>query len=381
MDTSAIISGHKQAILDRWIAKVKEEIPEARNHKKPLLKNSVPHLLDALVDALRSDDARDVVYRSGEHGKERARLTSFSLVQVIREYRLLKETIFSVLDEKGDDIKMRERDGIMYAIDQAAEQATNVFYEERTRELKEAKERAEELSDKLKEQGVFRDRFVATLTHDLRSPLNNTLQLIDLMKDKTPDQKGDFFTNILGKIELSVSKGNKLISNLLDVNNIQSGEPLPLNWNKTNLLQSIKNTVDSYQTDTKDRIVIKSERQEVIDCWDQDALTRAIDNLISNAIKYGEDKSLVTIELLQGNSNTTISVHNYGNPIAPEKLEKLFDLYYRTGEVKGKTGWGLGLTLVQGVAKAHNGQVEVKSSSEDGTTFKITIPRQLEKCT
>jgi len=369
-----IISQNKQTILDRWIQKVKEEIPEADKHDTPVIRNNIPDLLDALIDALNSDDARNIVYRSESHGKERAEQTHYSLPQVLKEYRLLKEIIFTIIDEHGDNIALRERDGIMYAVDQAMEQATSVFYRERTQEIHDAREEAEKLSQQLEEQGVFRDRFVATLSHDLRGPLNNTHQLLELLEDSLPED-GDFVNSVLNKIRLSMERGNQLISNLLDVNRIQAGDPLPLQREERDLLPVISSLLESYGEATRNRIRLASTQDKIISYWDTDALRRAIDNLVSNALKYGADGEDVYLELNQSDAQSIICVRNYGNPIPPKKLDKLFDLYYRTRDVKGKQGWGLGLTLVEGVAKAHGGKVEVYSHPDDGTTFKLILPR------
>ena len=373
MNASSIILSNKQMILHQWVEKVMEKIPEARKHDYPIIRNDVPHLLDALGDALESDDPRKIVYRSESHGKERAHETDYSLVQVLYEYRLLKEVIFTLLDEQSEEIEVRERDGIMFAIDQAMEQATSVFYKERSQETEEARKKAEKLSQQLEEQGLFRDRFLASLTHDLRGPLNNTLQLLELLEERLP-RDDEFVAKVLSKIKLSIERGNQLIRNMLDVNLIQSGDTLPLSREKSDLLPVIQNLLDNYQYKTQRRIRVENNRDEIIDYWDADALRRAIDNLLSNALKYGDQDQEIKISFQQDDRQSKISVHNYGNPIPPEKLERLFDIYYRTRDVKGKQGWGLGLTLVQGVAKAHNGSVEVKSHPDDGTTFSIVIP-------
>jgi signal transduction histidine kinase len=366
-----VIAQNKQSILDRWIQKVKAKIPEARKHEVPIIKNNVPDLLDALVDALKSDDARNVVYRSETHGKERAHETDYSLIQVLKEYRLLKEVIFTVLDEHGDDIELRERDGIMYAIDQAMEQATSVFFQERTQDIEGARAKAEKLSCELEEQGLFRDRFVASLTHDLRQ------QLLELLEESLPDDD-DFANNVLNKIRLSLDRGNQLISNLLDVNRIQAGDPLPLNLQESDLLTVIRDLLNNYKAETRERIHFTSSADRIVAYWDTNALRRAIDNLVSNALKYGTDGNDVQLKLMQDEQQTRITVHNYGNAIPNDKLDKLFDLYYRTQDVKDKKGWGLGLTLVKGVAEAHGGQVEVESDEEKGTLFSLIIPQKAE---
>lgn len=370
------IAENKQLILNRWIARVQENIPGAQKYDTPVLKNNIPHLLDALVNALQSDDSRKVVYRSETHGEERARETDYTLEQVLREYRMLKEVIFEVLDEHGDNIEIRERDGIMYAIDQAVEQSAEIFYEERTRSNQEARQEAEKLSRELEEQGLFRDRFVASLSHDLRGPLSNTHQLVELLEEHLEGMQDEFTKKILSKIRLSVVRGSELISNLLDVNRIRSGEPIPVNLQESDLLEVIQQLVKSFEPSVQRRISIESKEEKVLGYWDAEALRRAVDNLISNAIKYGDNSAQIQLTFEQLNEYISIAVHNHGNSIPPEKQEKLFDLYYRTQDVKNQKGWGLGLTLVQGVAAAHGGSVEVKSHPDDGTTFRILIPHK-----
>ena len=377
MKASYIISENKSSIIERWIAKVRKEIPVAREHDLPILRNNVPDLIEALVDALRSDDARNMVYQSDSHGKERAEETNYSLVQVLHEYRLLKEVLFNVIDEHGDNIDTRERDGIMFAIDQAMEQATGVFYEERTSEIKEARYQAEALSQKLKMQNMFRDRFVATLTHDLRGPLNNTLQLIDLLEEKLPSDDA-FVDKVLDKIKLSIGKGNQLIGTMLDVSRIEAGESLPIDREQGDLMEIVLKLIESFGHDTRSRLKLESNKDTIIGYWDNEAISRAIENLITNAIKYGAEKVDIHVKIDQSNSETVIAVHNHGKDIPKEKLDKLFDLYYRAEDTNGQKGWGLGLTLVKGVAEAHGGKINVESHPEDGTTFYMVIPCQSE---
>ena len=69
-----------------------------------------------------------------------------------------------------------------------------------------------------------------------------------------------------------------------------------------------------------------------------------------------------------------ISVHNEGNELTPEEQHKVFDSYYRSPDSTAQKGWGLGLTIVQSVAKAHGGTAEVKSAEGKGTTFSIVMP-------
>jgi len=367
-----VIRTRKSEILDRWIEKVLEKIPEARQNDLPVIKNSVPDLLDALADALESDDERDVVYESDQHGQERANYTEYSVDQIVREYRLLKETIFSVTDEQGDNLENRERDGIMYAIDQAVEQATAVFSRIHTEKNQKAIEKAEALLKELEERDELRDRFIATLSHDMRTPLGNTQQLADLLQERLASSEDNFIGKALRGIKMSANQGSELINTLMDVNLIQSGNPIPLQKEQSDLLAAIRDSLEGMKPALRERITIDSPHQQVMGYWDTKALRRAINNLVSNAVKYGSKEETISIIIRQDEERTTVAVHNQGNPIPPEKLTRLFDLYYRTRDVKA-AGWGLGLTLVKGIAEMHDGSVAVSSRAQEGTTFTVYL--------
>jgi signal transduction histidine kinase len=101
-----------------------------------------------------------------------------------------------------------------------------------------------------------------------------------------------------------------------------------------------------------------------------------IENLASNAIKYGTPYSIITITLRVVNDHAEIFVHNFGTCITPEDQNKIFTHYSRSisAESSGQTGWGIGLALVKGLAEAHKGSVRVESFKDQGTTFSIRLP-------
>jgi len=91
--------------------------------------------------------------------------------------------------------------------------------------------------------------------------------------------------------------------------------------------------------------------------WDAQAFRRLLENLCNNAIKYGDPTGRVTVTLKDGGDQAELAVHNGGTPISPEDQTRLFEHFARTksAEASGKKGWGIGLTLVKGVAEAHGG--------------------------
>ena len=97
---------------------------------------------------------------------------------------------------------------------------------------------------------------------------------------------------------------------------------------------------------------------------------------MANAAKYSAPGTIVSIKLEKLDGLAKLAIHNEGNPIPVEEQKLLFQPFLRAkaAQDSGKKGWGLGLTLVKGIAEAHGGTVTVESSAEKGTTFTLSIP-------
>lgn len=115
----------------------------------------------------------------------------------------------------------------------------------------------------------------------------------------------------------------------------------------------------------------------IIGWWSPKDLSRAIDNLLSNALKYGDPSKTITVNITEYKERVTISVHNEGNPIPVAEQEAIFQVYRRAQAARqGRVqGWGIGLPLVRGIAESHGGSIDLESTKEFGTAFTISIPR------
>src|SRR5262249_11192075 len=111
---------------------------------------------------------------------------------------------------------------------------------------------------------------------------------------------------------------------------------------------------------------------------DADALEQAILNLLSNAMKYSGTSRQIDLTLEYAGGEAVIRVSDRGLGIAPENQSRIFEKFYRVraAETDFIAGTGLGLTLVQHIAQAHHGRVEVESSPGHGSTFSIRLPTQ-----
>ena len=105
-------------------------------------------------------------------------------------------------------------------------------------------------------------------------------------------------------------------------------------------------------------------------------MKRALENLVGNAVKYGAPDKQIRIKIDEMHERLLLSVHNEGNPIPPEELEDIFQIFQRAIAAKEskKQGWGIGLPYVREVAESHGGSIGVDSADERGTTFLIDIP-------
>ncbi len=222
-------------------------------------------------------------------------------------------------------------------------------------------------------EAEYRNRFIATLTHDLRSPLAAAMtgaELIARAPDKT--EKVRIWAHRIGT---AVERSDRMIKDLLDATRLQAGEQLPLEFEHTDLRPIVGELCDDLTTRHGTRFAVVTEGQ-TSGFWSPDGLRRVLDNLLVNAVKYGDPGQPVTVRMRSLDDRLLLSVHNEGTMIAADDQEKLFVAYHRTSlaRTSGKVGWGLGLTLVKGIVEAHGGIVKVESYPKEGTTFTVDIP-------
>ena len=110
-------------------------------------------------------------------------------------------------------------------------------------------------------------------------------------------------------------------------------------------------------------------------------LRRVIENIATNAVKYGSPDAPITLTLQHTATTIRITIHNEGQPIPPEAQSILFQQFRRTKTAGEQKGWGLGLFLAKNLIEAHHGTIEVESGEGKGTSFIITLPIVLTETT
>jgi signal transduction histidine kinase len=228
----------------------------------------------------------------------------------------------------------------------------------------------------LRAERKLRSQFVAFLAHDLRGPLSaarTAVSLIQRLKAAgAPEQK-----DRAGVVLRNLDRVDRMVHDLLDVEQICAGKHLPLTLAEHDLGAIAREVANDLSADHPGRVVTRVD-EGARGRWDEALLRRAIWNLVSNALKYGAKDAPVEVRVAARSDGVDVTVHNEGAPIPEDKQATLFEPFMRTAGSGAPGGWGLGLTLVRGAAESHGGSVGVDSAPGRGTTFTLRLPRSAE---
>jgi len=225
----------------------------------------------------------------------------------------------------------------------------------------------------------LRGALIANVSHELRTPLSmirlgaETLKRSNKLNEK---QRGEIEDSILREV-LHLSH---LVENVLDVARMQHRQAKALAFAPVYPRELVTGVMTTYESWIRSRgFEVTIEIDDPIDeqLWDRDAVSRALLNLIDNAMKYSGDVKLLHVGLRQSEEHVVIEVKDCGIGIDAADLERIFDPYYRAtfSDTQTRRGAGLGLTLVQQIVLSHGGRIEVESKTGIGSTFRMLFPR------
>lgn len=227
-----------------------------------------------------------------------------------------------------------------------------------------------------KELDQIKSDFVATVSHDLRSPLTlmkGYTTMLQMVGELNEQQKA-----YVQKIISGVENMSRLVNNLLDLGRIEAG--IGLQIEKVMVSQVVDEVLNALQLQaTQKQIELEKEWQStapVIVEGDRALLQQALYNLVENAIKYTPSGGKVSIRLEERSESLVLKVVDTGIGIAPLDLPRLFEKFYRSGrrESYQQRGSGLGLAIVKSIVERHHGRVWVESQLGKGSTFSVELP-------
>ena len=209
-----------------------------------------------------------------------------------------------------------------------------------------------------------RELFLGTVGHDLRNPLQTIVTATQVLA--ASQALGTSERRIVSTIERTADRMRRLIDQLLTFTQGAAGG-VPVHRQPVDLGELVRAAVRELAVNHD--IAVHNELVAPVSL-DPERITQLIDNLVTNAIRYGTGR--VTIRLSREVEHATLAVHNGGAPIPPGQLDTLFDPYRRATSSRG--GVGLGLYIVDQIARGHGGSVHVTSTAEAGTTFTVRLP-------
>jgi signal transduction histidine kinase len=239
------------------------------------------------------------------------------------------------------------------------------------------KEALLEMNNKLYELNASKDKFFSIIAHDLKNPFNTILGLSELLKDETKSGNLETIDEYSDMIYNSAAQTLRLLENLLDWANSQRGKisfnPIPIK------LKELFNEEFSVLNDMAKgkNIELKSSFSDNLTIIaDKNMIKTILRNLISNAIKFTHKNGKVEVKAMAINNQVEISVSDSGIGMTKEIIAKLFriDANQSTPGTENEKGTGLGLVLCKEFIEKHGGKIWVESESGKGSTFKFSIP-------
>lgn len=245
----------------------------------------------------------------------------------------------------------------------------------RTAELTSANYKLVELND-------LKNKFLGMASHDLRNPLANISGYSKFLLDRDKNLNTETRVDFLRRIQMISESMVELLSNLLDISIIESGQ-LKLKLKKDSLQKLIEERVhiQRFFAQKKD-ITLNLEVQEVSEfAFDANRMGQVIDNLVGNAIKYSSRGKAVDIRVWQNGERAQCSVRDQGPGISEQDREKLFKHFQKLSArpTGGESSSGLGLAIARKIVEEHQGTIGVENVPDSGADFFFELPMTLEE--
>jgi len=230
-----------------------------------------------------------------------------------------------------------------------------------------------------KEYEKLKSDMISLMSHELRTPITSINGFAELlaMDDTLPEQTREFLTIIRNESQ----RLTRMINTFLAVTQLERGDKQEVLKIPLKLDDVVRETVSSLQPVAKKKRIRLVEHTPVRlppIAADRSLITRAVTNLVDNAIKYSPERTAITISTALEADSVRVSVEDRGFGIPPESIDRIWEKFYRVardGQEKEESSTGLGLSFVREVVEQHGGNVAVESEVGRGSKFSFTLPR------
>lgn len=265
----------------------------------------------------------------------------------------------------------------VFAVSESADKLfdKNVEYINLPPEMVEVEKKLNHFKTEARENEQKKDELIVYLAHDIKTPLTSMigyLSLLSEIKDMPQEQRNRY-------IGIALDKSYRLeylINELFDVARFNS-EKIVLEKEEINLNLMLEQIADDFYPTLKEmnkKINFTSDEKTILYA-DPDKLSRVFNNLIKNAVNYSKENTDIDISILNKENQATVKITNKGKQIPKEKLDKIFEKFYRLDSSRtSKTGGsGLGLAIAKEIVELHGGRIYAESDMKE-TTFSVILP-------
>jgi signal transduction histidine kinase len=373
---SSFIRTNIEPILDEWETFARSlpqgeamDVTALRDHAKDMLiviasDLDAPQTQEEQTDKARgeSDAGADAVPTAAqEHGAGRAE-SGFTVEQMISEFRALRASVMRLWSHTHQTARSEDLVD-MTRFNEAIDQAI-----------------AESITRYTRAIGQSKERFLAILGHDLRTPVGAIVTSTRFMLD-TAEDSGDLpprYRSLIEGVSRSARRMNRLVADLLEFARVSFGDAIPVQRVPTDLGRLVADVVAEVRASYPNRKFELATSGPLQGQWDADRLFQALINLLSNAVQHGAEDSPIHVSARGETDEVVLAVQNGGAPIPPEQLARMSQgLNPGTANNEGdRRHLGLGLYIVDKIITAHGGRVLLASNAREGTTFVLRLPRE-----
>lgn len=232
------------------------------------------------------------------------------------------------------------------------------------------------VEEETRQHAAFVERLVGILGHDLRGPLQAISASAHLLLRRgLPEAQ----TKAAARVASSAERMGRMITDLLDFTRTRLSTGMPVARQYFCLPDVMREIVEEMEMAHPSRRVLIDASEDPCGHWDRDRIAQLVSNLVGNALAYGKRDAPVRLSVQESAGDVVFSVHNEGAPIPASLLPRIFEPFRRAESANDAAarskGLGLGLYIARQIALVHGGDISVRSTEAEGTTFTVRLPK------
>ncbi len=238
--------------------------------------------------------------------------------------------------------------------------------------------RIDDQNVELQAADLAKDEFISTVSHELRTPLTSIYGYVELLLEEDADALTERQRAYLETVHRGSVRLDRLINDLLFTAQVRAGH-VDVQKTRTDMVEIARQAVESAQAHARHKVLqlsLTAPPHVIVIDADAVRIGQAIDNLISNAIKFTPDGGRVRVTLTQKAGRVSLTVADTGMGMTAPDIGRLFERFFRTDSAQTQhiQGSGLGLPIVKAIVEAHGGTITVTSEPNVGTAFVMSLP-------